>query len=92
MIYVISGLSKKFLSHSFSLLVNSFCGLPVFDWVGLMRSLNLFANAEMTYLHFLELFGNVFATFWILLDLKWASVKSESSFCCVTRSAGNGFM
>ena len=42
--YEILGLSKTFLSHSFSLSVNTFFGLPAFDWVGLMLSLNLFAN------------------------------------------------
>ena len=71
--YVISGLSKKFLSHSFSLPVNSFFGLPAFDWVGL----NLYANAEMTSLRFLGLFGSVFATFWMLLDLMWTCEKAE---------------
>ena len=80
----ISGLSKKFLSHSFPLSVNSFFGLPAFDWVGLMRSLNLFVNAEMTFLRFLGLFGSVFAA---LLDLMWACEKAESSFCSVTRFA-----
>ena len=83
----ISGLSKKFLSHSFPLSVNSFFGLPAFDWVGLMRSLNLFANAEITSLRFLGLFGSVFATFWMLLELMWAREKAESSFCSVTRFA-----
>ena len=82
-----SGLSKKFFSHSFSLSVNSFFGLPAFDWAGLMRSLNLFVNAEMTFLRFLGLFGSVFATFWMLLDLIWACEKAESSFCSVTRFA-----
>ena len=48
-----------FLNHSFSLLVNSLFGLPIFDWVGLMRSLNLFVNAEMTSLRFRGLFGSV---------------------------------
>ena len=69
------GLSKKFLSHSFSLLVNSFFDLPVFDSVGLMRSSNLFADAEMTSLRELGLFGSVFVTFWMLLDLMWACEK-----------------
>ena len=79
---VISVLSKKFLSHSFSLSVNSFFGLPAFDWIGLMRSLNLFANAEMTSLRFLGLFGSVFATFWILLDPMWACEKAVIVLFC----------
>ena len=77
MTYVISGLSKKFLSHSFSLSVNSFFGLPVFDWVGLMRNLNFFTNAEMT-LRFLGLFGSVFATFWMLLVGLCGLAKKQS--------------
>ena len=85
--YVISSLSKMFLSHSFSLSANSFFGLPAFDWVGFIYSLNLFANAEMTSLRFLGLFGSVFATFWRLLDLMWTCEKAESSFCSVTRFA-----
>ena len=85
MTYVISSLSKKLQSHSFSFPVNSFFGGPIFDWVGLLRSLNLFTNAEMTSLCLLELFGSVFATFWMLLDLMWACEKAESSFCSVTR-------
>ena len=80
MTYVISALSKKFLSHSFSLSVNSFCGLPAFDWDGLMRSFNLFANAEMTYLHFLGLFGSVFASFWMLLVLCGYAKKQSHRF------------
>ena len=88
MTYGISGLSKTFLSHSFSLSVNSFFGLPYFNWVGLMRSLNLFAIAEMTSLRFLGLFGSVFTTFWMLLDLMWACEKAESLFCSITRFAG----
>ena len=87
MTYIISGLSKKFLNQSFLLSVNSFFGLPAFDWLGLMRSLNLFSNAEMTLLHFLGLFGNVFATFWMLLDLMWACENAEPSFCSITRFA-----
>ena len=85
--YVISSLSKTFLSYSFSLSVNSFFGLPAFDWVGLMRSSNLFANAEMTSLLFLALFGSVFPTFWMLLDLMWACEKAESSLCFIARFA-----
>ena len=77
-----SGSSKKFLSHSFSLSVNFFFGLPVFNWVGLMRSLNLFANAEMTSLRFLGLL-EVF----LRLDLMWSCQKGESSFSSVTRFA-----
>ena len=87
MTYGISGLSKTFLSHSFSLSVSLFFGLPSFDWVGLMRNLNLFANTEMTSLRFPGHFGSVFATFWMLLDLMWAYKKAESSFCSVTRFA-----
>ena len=52
-----------------------------------MRSLNLFVNPEITSLRFLWLFGSVFATFWMLLDLMWAHEKAESSFCSVTRFA-----
>ena len=52
-----------------------------------MRGLNLFANAEITSLHFLGLLRSVFATFWMILDLMWASEKVESSFCSVTRFA-----
>ena len=68
------------MSHSLSLSVNSFCGLPAFDWDGLMRSFNLFANAEMTYLHFLGLFGSVFATFWMLLVLCGYAKKQSHRF------------
>ena len=56
MTYVISGLSKRFFSHFFSLSANSLFGLPAIDWVGLIGSLNLFAIAEMTSLR-LGLFG-----------------------------------
>ena len=52
-----------------------------------MHCLNLFANAEITSLRFLGLFGSVFATFWMLLDLMWACEKVGSSFCSVTRFA-----
>ena len=75
------------MSHYFSLSVNSVFGLPAFDWVGLMSSLNLFANVEMTSLHLLGLFEGVFATFWMLLDLMWAYEKAESSVCSVIRFA-----
>ena len=67
----------------FSLSVNSFFGLPAFDWVGSMHSLNLFANAEITSLRFLGLFKSFFATFWRLLDLMWACEKAKSLFCYV---------
>ena len=49
-----------------------------------MHSLNLFANAEMTFLRFLGLFGSVFAA---LLGLMWACEKAESLFCSVARFA-----
>ena len=85
MTYVIQRLSKTFLSYSFSLSVNSFFGLPAFYCVGLMRSLNLFVNSEMTSLHFLGLFGSAFAFFWILLDLMWGCKKAETSVDSVIR-------
>ena len=52
-----------------------------------MNSLNLFANAEITSLSFLGLFGSVFATFRVLLDLTWGCEKAESLFYSVTRFA-----
>ena len=88
MTYETSGLSKKFLGHSFSLSVNSFFGLPAFDCVDLMWSFNLFANAEMSPLCFLGLFGSVFAAFWMLLDLIWGCEEEKLSSCFVTRFAG----
>ena len=90
MTFVISGLSKKFLSHYFSLSVSSLSGLPAFNWLGLMHSLNLLVNTEMTSLRFLGLLESVFATFWMLLDLMWACEKAESLFCSVTRFAAVG--
>ena len=73
------------MSLSFSLSVNSFFGLPAFDWGSLMRSLNLFSKAEMTFLRFLGLFESVFATFWMLIDLMWSCEKAESSFYFIAK-------
>ena len=62
-----------FQKHS----VNSFFRLPTFEWVELMRGLNLFGIAEIASLRFLGRFGSIFVTSWMLLDLMRAWEKAE---------------